>query len=740
MSETTTWHQTACILCSINCGIEVRLDGRRLARIRGDKAHPGSQGYTCEKALRLDHYQNGARPADDARCAAGRTARFEPIDWDTAIAEVARALRRASATRTAASRSSTTAAAGRGTTSAAPTARRPARALGSVYTSNALAQEKTGEFWVDGQLFGRPRCHTTRRLRARRGRGVRRQEPVAVARLPARPRRRCKAIANDPGAGADRHRPAPHRDGRAGRLPPPGASGHRRLLPGGAARACSWRRTCSTTPSSPSTRPTASALFAALAQVDDRRRTARAPACAEDARARRRPPHRARATSVSIFEDLGIQQAPHSTLNSYLEKLVYPAHRQLRPARAAMNIHTAHGRPRRRLERRQARAPVGGHRIITGLIPGNVDPRRDPHRPPEALPRHARRERQPGPLARRQPAHARGARRARAGRGDRRRHDRDRAPRALRAAGRRRSSRSGRRRSSRSSSRENVFHLRAAAARPAAGHAARAGDPPPAGARARRAQRRRPRAAARRRGAAAAPPSPRRSSAAIAEQPQLRRARAGRALRDARPDAARRRSAAAALCGGGRTSCALTYPDSVRRAGFERRGPRARARRCSTRSSPRRSGVTFTVDEYDETWRRVATADGRVNLAIPELLAELDGARATSRRPRADAEFPFVLSAGERRSSTANTIFRDPAWRKKDPHGALRMHPRRRRAARPRRRRPGAAHDPPRQRRGRRRGAPTRCSPATSACRTASASPYPDEGGRRSSPASPRTS
>ena len=53
------WQQTACILCSINCGIEVQLDGRHLARIRGDKAHPGSQGYTCEKQARLDHYQNG---------------------------------------------------------------------------------------------------------------------------------------------------------------------------------------------------------------------------------------------------------------------------------------------------------------------------------------------------------------------------------------------------------------------------------------------------------------------------------------------------------------------------------------------------------------------------------------------------------------------------------------------------------------------------------------------------------
>ena len=34
-----------------------------------------------------------------------------------------------------------------------------------------------------------------------------------------------------------------------------------------------------------------------------------------------------------------------------------------------------------------------------------------------------------------------------------------------------------------------------------------------------------------------------------------------------------------------------------------------------------------------------------------------------------------MLSAGERRSFTANTIFRDPSWRKKDPDGALRVNP-----------------------------------------------------------------
>ena len=58
MADSNDWLKSACILCESNCGIEIRLggeDGRRFERIRGDKSHPGSRGYTCEKALRLDH-------------------------------------------------------------------------------------------------------------------------------------------------------------------------------------------------------------------------------------------------------------------------------------------------------------------------------------------------------------------------------------------------------------------------------------------------------------------------------------------------------------------------------------------------------------------------------------------------------------------------------------------------------------------------------------------------------------
>jgi anaerobic selenocysteine-containing dehydrogenase len=40
-----------------------------------------------------------------------------------------------------------------------------------------------------------------------------------------------------------------------------------------------------------------------------------------------------------------------------------------------------------------------------------------------------------------------------------------------------------------------------------------------------------------------------------------------------------------------------------------------------------------------------------------------------------DAEYPFILSAGERRSETTNTLVRDPAWHRKGTYGALRLSP-----------------------------------------------------------------
>jgi anaerobic selenocysteine-containing dehydrogenase len=114
--------------------------------------------------------------------------------------------------------------------------------------------------------------------------------------------------------------------------------------------------------------------------------------------------------------------------------------------------------------------------------------------------------------------------------------------------------------------------------------------------------------------------------------------------------------------------CMLSQPDSVQRAGFASGDDLFDA----VLASP--SGVVFTIDDYDETWRRILHSDGRIHLAIPELLDELASLADEDPTVR-DPEWPFVLTAGERRSFTANTIYRDPAWRKQDTGGALRMHP-----------------------------------------------------------------
>ena len=58
--NTSEWQAPACILCYVNCGIEVMTEGRSIVRVRGDKAHPSTWGYLCQKAQRLNFYQNHA--------------------------------------------------------------------------------------------------------------------------------------------------------------------------------------------------------------------------------------------------------------------------------------------------------------------------------------------------------------------------------------------------------------------------------------------------------------------------------------------------------------------------------------------------------------------------------------------------------------------------------------------------------------------------------------------------------
>ncbi|MCB1292898.1 MAG: molybdopterin-dependent oxidoreductase, partial [Mycobacterium sp.] len=117
------------------------------------------QGYTCEKGLRVGHYQN-----DPHRLTAPLRRRpdgtFEEIPWDVAIAEVAARFQDVIAEH-GGHRILFYGGGGQGNHLGGGYGGATRAALGIQFTSNALAQEKTGEFWVDGQLFGRSSCHTT---------------------------------------------------------------------------------------------------------------------------------------------------------------------------------------------------------------------------------------------------------------------------------------------------------------------------------------------------------------------------------------------------------------------------------------------------------------------------------------------------------------------------------------------------------------------------------------------------
>jgi len=155
----SNWTPTACILCSRNCALLVKTEQGHITKIRGDESNPISEGYLCQKATRLDYYQNHAdrlkqplrRKTDGG---------FEPISWDTAISEIANKLL---GLRTAHGNVCLAyyGGGGQGNHMGGLYANAFRSAVGIPYFYSPLAQEKTGDFWVDGKLFGRQYCHTT---------------------------------------------------------------------------------------------------------------------------------------------------------------------------------------------------------------------------------------------------------------------------------------------------------------------------------------------------------------------------------------------------------------------------------------------------------------------------------------------------------------------------------------------------------------------------------------------------
>ena len=662
-TETETsapWQSTACILCACNCGIEVQVEGRDIVRVRGDRRHPGSKGYACEKAQRLQHYQGAERLTRPQRRRTDGT--YETVEWDEAIAEVAERL-----AAVAAEHGGTSilyyGGGGQGNHLGGAYARATRAALGSRFASNALAQEKTGEFWVDAQLFGAVR-HTAPDFEHA-------EVAVFVGKNPWQahgfPRARVvlKEIAADPERSLiviD-----PRRTETAAM-----ADIHLQVRPGGdafllaALLAVLVEDDLVDDAFLEEHTTGADDVLAALRTVDVAAFAARAGV--EEVLVRAAARRIGTAASVSILEDLGIQQAPNSTLSSYLEKLIWALTGQF-AREGTTNLHSffAPGTLIGQTAVSRRTTPVTGERIIGGMIPAAAIPDAvltdSPDRfraaivessnPVHSLPDSPRMREVFEALDFSVVIDVAMTETARC------------ADYVLPAA-----------------SQyekwectffnlefpENVFQLRAPVVEPPPGvltepeihtRLVRAlgalSDADLAGLREAAEQGLEPFAAA--------------FGARMGERPHLLplapvvlRETLGPTL----PDGA---ASAAVLWGLAQIGAAM-QADSVRRAGFAGDGP-ALGNALFEAILRERSGVAFTVDPYEETWARVEHPGGRLALAIPELLDALGALPAED--DGVDPDYPFVLAAGERRTSTANTIIRDPAWRRRDASGALRM-------------------------------------------------------------------
>lgn len=655
-----SWTPTACILCECNCGLEVQLggdDGRRLVRLRGDKQHPASRGYACEKAHRLDHYQNEqARLTRPLRRRADGT--FEEIDWDTAIAEVAGRL---AAVRDAHGGPSILYYGGGGQGNHLPGAYATAtrRALGMRYRSNALAQEKTGEFWVSHRMLGAltrgdfEQCEVAFFL----GKNPWFSHGVPRARVTLR------EIANDPARTLIVVDPRRTKTAELADL-------HLQVKPGtdawllAAMLAVIFEDGHVDDAFVEAHTEGLDAVKAVLGPVDV---AAYSAICGvPEAQIRQAARVIGEARSVAGYEDLGVQMNRHSTVVSYLHRLLWLTTGNI--GRPGTHFVPDSIQPVATGEHKYD-TPVTGQRIIGGLVPCNAIA-------DEILDDHPQRFRAMIVEAT-NPAHSLA--------------DGPRMRAALEALeclvvidiALTETARLADYVLPASTQYEkaeatffnfefphNVFQLRPAILAPPPGplpeaemHArlveALVGLDPEliAGLR------------------AAAEAGTKAYAAAFVGQVAMNPAHMPLAsvilYRSLGPSLPADRREGAVLLGLA-LRAVMADPAPFARAGFD--GDTLTAAVALFEAMlDRTSGFVFAEGDWHAVMARIGRRGRRIRLALPDLL-EVVAALADG-PPAADPAFPLVLSAGERRAFTANTIMRDPHWRRKDPDGALRVSP-----------------------------------------------------------------
>ncbi|MFD4443901.1 molybdopterin-dependent oxidoreductase [Nocardia sp. NPDC058519] len=654
-SGSEEWQATACILCENNCGITVKVDGRRFAKIRGDKAHPASAGYTCNKALRLDHYQNGgARITAPLRRENDGT--YTEISWDVAITEIADRLRAVRDTHGGES-IFFYGGGGQGNHLGGAYSGALLRAVGGRYRSNALAQEKLGEAWVDAHLTG---GHTHGDFEHAQvsvfvgknpwqSHGVPRARTVLqnIAKDPARTMIVLDPVRTETADLADIHlqiRPGTDAWCLAAIL---GEIVQQDLID----REFLTAHTIEAEPVLAVLRTVDVDAYAHLSGVDPAsvRRAAQLIGTAE---------------SVSTYEDLGVQQSPNSTLVSYLNKLTWLLTGNF-AARGTMQMHSWLA-PLINYSLKTKTTPVTAAPMPGGLVPCNVIAE-------EILTDHPKRFRAMI-VESSNPAHSLAD-------SQRFREAFDslelsvvidvamtetarRADYVLPAA-------------SQFEKWEatffnlefpvNTFQLRAPLLEPLPGTLA---EPEIYARLIRELGVANPLSLSVLKGALRL--GRKAYGLTLLAVLKLDRKAAGLApyllyetLGPTLPGGARAAAVLWALAQG----VARRHPQSMRRAGHA--DPEA----LFTAMLSERSGVHITVDELDGgSWTYVPESNRPIPLSITPLLESLRGLDRVE-WAHTSSEYPFVLSAGERRAFTANTIFRDDSWRRRDATGALRISP-----------------------------------------------------------------
>jgi len=146
------WKSTACCICGNSCGIEVKVDNDRIVKVRGDKNNPASKGYVCNKAQYNPHYQDHPqRVLSPLRRKPDGS--FEQIDWDTATGEIADKLKKI-IDEHGGKTIALVGGGGQANHLDVPYALFFLNALGTKYIYNALGQEYTQKYWINGQMFG----------------------------------------------------------------------------------------------------------------------------------------------------------------------------------------------------------------------------------------------------------------------------------------------------------------------------------------------------------------------------------------------------------------------------------------------------------------------------------------------------------------------------------------------------------------------------------------------------------